>query len=225
MTVQVKMLRGLLIPLIRLCLSSLVWAQSAASLLVTTDTNCDWKIDGVSQGRLNVDDAKVVKTTSGEHLLQATSADGQLKWQGMVTADSSAQKLVKIPLSDMAPTWTDPTTALMWPRKDNGGDVTWQQAANYCQNLSLGGYTGWRLPTIDESAGIYDQTQSIRGLPIKGGIQITGLTWSGWIWSGSTGQVSGETRHSGFLIEKEHADLLGPDFRARTLCVRRPGAW
>jgi hypothetical protein len=89
MTAQVKMLRSLLLSLFGLCLPSLMWAQSAAALLVTTDTSCDWKLDGVSQGRLNVYDAKVVKTTAGEHFLQATSADGQMKWQGMVKADPS----------------------------------------------------------------------------------------------------------------------------------------
>ena len=64
-------------------------ANSALWATVTTDTSCDWKLDGVSQGRLNVYDAKVVKTTAGEHFLQATSADGQMKWQGMVKADPS----------------------------------------------------------------------------------------------------------------------------------------
>lgn len=219
MRVRVKILRGLLLPLFGLCLSSSMWAQSAATLLVTTDTNCDWKLDGVSQGRLNVDDAKVVKTTAGEHLMQATSADGQLKWQATVTADSSAQKLVKIPLSNMAPTWTDPTTALMWPRKDNSGDVTWQEAASYCQNLTLGGYSGWRLPTIDELQGIYDQTQNAGWAHIKGGIQL-----SAWTWSNSAGTVSGEAWFFNFRDGVRFSFSLDNRNNHRALCVRRSGA-
>jgi len=66
-----------------------MWAQSAAALLVTTDTSLRLEARWRSQGRLNVYDAKVVKTTAGEHFLQATSADGQMKWQGMVKADPS----------------------------------------------------------------------------------------------------------------------------------------
>jgi hypothetical protein len=40
----------------------------------------------------------VIKTIVGEHLIQATSLDGQAKWQVTVTADSWAQKVVKISL-------------------------------------------------------------------------------------------------------------------------------
>jgi hypothetical protein len=230
MRVQVKVLRGLLLPLFGLCLSSPVWAQSSASLLVTTDTSCDWKLDGVSQGRLNVDDAKVVKTTAGEHLLQATSADGQLKWQGTVTADSSAQKLVRIPLSDMAPTWTDPATGLMWARKDNGAnrvwndsesDLSWTQAANYCANLQLGGHSDWRLPTIDELAAIYDQTQDVEGWHVKGAIHI-----SRWPWSNSAGNVSGGAWFFSFSFNdgKRSSSQAAIRFGKRALCVRRSGA-
>jgi hypothetical protein len=211
-----------------LCPSSLVWAQSSASLLVTTDTSCDWKLDGVSQGRLNVDDAKVVKTTAGEHLLQATSADGQLKWQATVTADPSAQKLVKIPLSDTVPTWTDPATGLMWARKDNGGDVTWQQAANYCQNLALGGYSGWRLPTIDELQGIYDSGINVPGqwgngklvaFHVKGSLKL-----SGWQTSSSQGNASGEAWDFDFGAGLRPSYPLGFGHNGRALCVRRSGA-
>ena len=144
-----------------LAASYTVWAQASASLLVTTDTNCDWKLDGQPQGRINADDAKLVKTVAGDPLLQATSTDGQLKWQGMVTADASAQKMVKIPLSDMAAFWTDPDTNLIWTKVDNGSDVTWQQANAYCANLHLAGNSDWRLPTIDELQGLYDPRANI----------------------------------------------------------------
>jgi hypothetical protein len=224
MRVHVKVIRMVPILLLGLCVSSLTWAQSSASLLVTTDTNCDWKIDGVSQGRLNVDDAKVVKTTAGEHLLQATSADGQLKWQATVTADPSAQKLVKIPLSDMLPYWTDPATGLMWARKDNGSDVDWNQASNYCANLQLGGYSVWRLPTIDELQGIYDQqTQSVGGWLVKGNLHLSG---SGQ-WSNSVRNASGRGDVWFFFFGQNggrNSYLLEASNGLRALCVRRSGA-
>jgi Protein of unknown function (DUF1566) len=222
MTVQVKMLRGLLLPLFGLCLSSPVWAQSSASLLVTTDTNCDWKLDGVSQGRLNVDDAKVVKTTAGEHLLQATSADGQLKWQSTVTADSSAQRLVKIPLSDLVPTWTDPATGLMWERTGNGSDVDWKQASSYCANLRLSGVSGWRLPTIEELTAIYDQTQNVSGWHIKGGMHPTGPTWSNSV--GNDSAVGAWAFQFDFFLGKQGTYDPRESRNGRALCVRRSGA-
>ena len=217
MTVQVKMLRNLLLSLFGLCLSSLVWAQSAASLLVTTDTSCDWKLDGVSQGRLNVDDAKVVKTTAGEHLLQATSADGQLKWESTVTADSSAQKYVKIPLSDMLPTWTDPAPGLMWTRKAIGTNLDWNQASNYCTNLQLAGLSGYRLPTIDELAAIYDQ--SVYVLHIRGGIRVNSNAWSN-----STGKAAGEAWIFRFQDGERESIPLDSSYTIYALCVRRSGA-
>src|SRR5690242_17745520 len=50
--------------------------------------------------------------------------------------------------------WTDPSTGLMWAGKDNGKDVNWHKAINYCRDLRLGGYSDWRLATIDELQGI-----------------------------------------------------------------------
>jgi hypothetical protein len=213
------MLRSILFLSSVLSLSSLTWAQSSALLLVTTDTSCDWKLDGQSQGRLNADDARVVKTSAGEHLLQATSADGQLKLQQSVTADPSAQKLVKILLFRLRPTWNDSATGLIWAHKDNGSDVDWNQASNYCANLQLGGYSGWRLPTIDELQGIRDQTQA--GWQIKGQIVPTGLNWSS-----SAGDTTGEAWAFFFAINNGGRRISKLDHSAvyRALCVRRPGA-
>jgi len=53
--------------------------------------------------------------------------------------------------------WVDPTTRLMWARKDNGKDVNWQKAMKYCSDLRFAGYSDWRLATIHELQGIYDR--------------------------------------------------------------------
>jgi len=86
--------------------------------------------------------------------------------------------------------WIDPSTGLMWAGKDNGKDVNWRQAAKYCRNLRLAGYSDWRLPTIDELEGIYDESVRSPGLigqgkkaknvpwHVKGNIFLTGRQWS-----------------------------------------------
>ena len=51
----------------------------------------------------------------------------------------------------------DAKTGLMWAAKDNGRDVTWQEAKEYCEKYRGGGYTDWRMPTQDELAGLYDK--------------------------------------------------------------------
>jgi hypothetical protein len=38
----------------------------------------------------------------------------------------------------------------MWQKGDNGNEVTFEQAQEYCRNLSLGGHADWRLPKPDE---------------------------------------------------------------------------
>lgn len=54
----------------------------------------------------------------------------------------------------------DTKTNLMWSAKDNGSDINWQGAKSYCENYRGGGYTDWRMPTLDELAGLYDESKS-----------------------------------------------------------------
>ncbi len=54
----------------------------------------------------------------------------------------------------------DMKTGLMWAPKDNREDINWQDAKRYCENYRGGGYTDWRMPTLDELAGIYDKNTS-----------------------------------------------------------------
>ncbi|MBF0379328.1 MAG: DUF1566 domain-containing protein [Desulfamplus sp.] len=60
-------------------------------------------------------------------------------------------------------TVSDSATGLMW-QQDTGKTVTggttmvWKDALSYCENLNLGGYTDWRLPTAKELRSIADYT-------------------------------------------------------------------
>jgi hypothetical protein len=47
-------------------------------------------------------------------------------------------------------TVTDTKRKIMWQKGDNGKEVTFEEAQNYCKTLRLGGYTDWRLPNPDE---------------------------------------------------------------------------
>ena len=50
-------------------------------------------------------------------------------------------------------TVTDTVTGLMW-QKNDGGEMTIQNAQLYCNTLTLGGYTNWRLPNAYEGYSI-----------------------------------------------------------------------
>ena len=52
-------------------------------------------------------------------------------------------------------TVTDTTSGLMW-QQDSGGTMVWEDALAYCNDLQLGGYSDWRLPTIKELHSLVD---------------------------------------------------------------------
>jgi len=64
---------------------------------------------------------------------------------------------------DPAKWWPDPSTGLMWAEHGYSGDShsvlhphgrTWQESVDYCAALRLGGFSGWRIPALDEVKGI-----------------------------------------------------------------------
>jgi len=68
-------------------------------------------------------------------------------------------------------TVTDNVTNLMWQQCSDGlsgagcvtgtaATATWDNAIAYCEGLSLGGFTDWRLPNIKELKSIADMTTS-----------------------------------------------------------------
>lgn len=234
-----------------LCLSSLAGAQTDTNLLVTTDMDCNWKLDGQPMDPLKAHASNVFPVSPGEHHIWATTADGVTKIRIEAEVDQS-QKKVEIRLKDehdrqlkmqeseaavepaeeevvLNPTWTDPITGLMWTGKDNGADVDWNQADAYCSSLQLAGYGGWRLPTIGELEGIYDGSVKIRTgfdfgdalVRVKGNLRLTG-----WDWSSSEGKTSGFVQEFNFAALPEEKKPLAFarnfSYSMRALCVRRP---
>ena len=47
-------------------------------------------------------------------------------------------------------TVTDTRRKIMWQKGDNGKEVTFEKAQEYCKTLPLGGYADWRLPKPEE---------------------------------------------------------------------------
>lgn len=52
---------------------------------------------------------------------------------------------------------------LMWAEADSYADLgkclNWHEAGEYAENLTIGNYSDWRMPTLEELAEIYDNTK------------------------------------------------------------------
>lgn len=53
-------------------------------------------------------------------------------------------------------TITDNVTGLMWQKEDDNNMRTFDEAVTYCESLTLGGYSDWRLPSRKELITIVD---------------------------------------------------------------------
>ncbi len=53
----------------------------------------------------------------------------------------------------------DTKTGLMWAAQDNGSNIIWEKAEQYCEDYTGGGYTDWRMPSLHELASLYDKQE------------------------------------------------------------------
>jgi len=91
-------------------------------------------------------------------------------------------------------TVTDTNTHLMWAKADSMGDITWHDAAVYCENPPIAGYkySDWRMPTIKELKTLFNKDgtkhESDCGLNVRIYPAIT-LSCA-WVWSSERHAIS-----------------------------------
>jgi len=93
-------------------------------------------------------------------------------------------------------TITDRATGLMWQQADDGTARDWQGALSYAENLTLAGYSDWRLPSVKELQSIVDYSrgpQSTHSAAISPLFATTMINYPGgssgqypYFWSGTT---------------------------------------
>jgi hypothetical protein len=55
------------------------------------------------------------------------------------------------------PTWIDPKTTLEW-QCESAGEMSWNEALEYAQSLSLNGKDDWRIPSVAELETLLDRS-------------------------------------------------------------------
>lgn len=78
----------------------------------------------------------------------------------------------------------DSATGLMWQDNNDAKTIKkdWEGAKAYCENLTLGGFSDWRLPNIYELTTLLDNTKSSKPFVIDGIANID----SNYYWSSTT---------------------------------------
>jgi sugar lactone lactonase YvrE len=154
----------------------------------------------------------------------------------MASAQSAPESQSRAQDTQVRGFWTDPSTGLMWAGRDNDKDVSWKNAAKYCRDLRLAGYSDWRLPTLAELGIIYDRNVNAPGLSgpdngpstwhVKGNLFLTGYQWSSERRNDDRGHPSGYAWFFDFNDGKSNNQPTGfpysPSFM-RGLCVRGSG--
>ena len=103
---------------------------------------------------------------------------------------------------------------IMWRREDNKANVTWKAARRYCDELIFGGWSDWRLPTIEELdtlQALWSQAAFKTIDPIK--------TSACCQWSSSEIDEAGAW-HYNFRFRRTFEGKKGFSYDLRALCVR-----
>ena len=108
----------------------------------------------------------------------------------------------------------DTKTGLMWQDDAVGSSMNWSTAITTCENLTLGGYSDWRLPNIRELKSIADRTRANPAISPN----FTAIA-SDFYWSSTT--VASNSRYEwGVYFGYGNGDTNVKVYRHYVRCVR-----
>jgi hypothetical protein len=211
-----------------------------ATLLVKAETELVLIVDGETVGSLSAGEIRTVEVGRGQHLIQAQRpGEEQPAWEKVLATEEPKQYFVRIALGAApgkpAPDRQEPSaplpeepgegmvydekTDLIWTAEDNGGMIDWNEAKKYCEQLDLGGWGDWRLPTYEELISLYSESEE-GDWKIRLGIELTDCC----VWTQQKPYSYSATMINFMSGEAHVRDRDEQEFE-RALCVRgRPPA-
>ena len=150
---------------------------------------------------------------------------GKAVYQGMPCADDQTeQKVAETETSAGQARWSelrqgvlvDATTQMRWTQRDNGADIDWAGADDYCRHLGLAG-GGWSLPTTKELTHVLDCQQRRCRLPGLFTLSLAGpMLWS------RTKVASNRAEFADLGVAALGHAAMHAAGSKRALCVRMP---
>ena len=212
---------------------SYVWTENGSQVGTGESVALDNVPDGVHTYTLTVTDDSNATDSDSVTVRVGSTVTTQLKKTGQTKSyDENGNEVTDRSIKDdgyyqtgVTPSYTrddakeivtDHITGLMWQDNADASNITknWGDAKSYCQNLSFGGYSDWRLPSIDELMYIADR--SLRNPAIDPTFQHTR---SDGYWS-STSVVGDEDLAWYVYFYDGYDDGYGKSYSRRVRCVR-----
>lgn len=191
-----------------------------------SDAPCRLLVDGTELGVLEADEAATFPVKSGKRWVQAVSLRAaEAEWSKIISVREEGGQSVRIRLQReldelearqrREQIYRDRPGERMWSRKDNGENLRWSEANEYCEQLRLGGFEDWRLPTMEELKSI-QAIWSQATIKIIGAFTLTGCCpWSGEL------AAEGKAWNFDFRSRRPFQGLVDYSLGLRALCVRR----
>lgn len=125
------------------------------SLAMFTLVGCTAETESVSETQTEADVLEVsfVLTDSGQtkfYDLEGNEIDAPSEGDALYGQDAQYVGVEQSFTDNGDGTITDNNTGLMWQQTSEFDRLSFDEAKEYVENLELGGYDDWRLPTIDE---------------------------------------------------------------------------
>ncbi len=123
-----------------------------------------------------------IQLSPGEHTIRITH-DGYEDVEFTLTVEAGDRKQASVELAPKVNgtrhgpfvdhgdgTITDMNSGLMWAKEPEYRGWGYTRAANYCEDLTLGGFTDWRLPTVKDFNSLYQSLGELESSHVRMGV-------------------------------------------------------